>query len=426
MKKTILTAGAVAMTASAASAAGIERTANDYGILFQDGDQANVSISIVNPTISGKYTDEVRGAGRNLGVEGGGKKSSGNMANSYVSVSASYKKDLGENLSFGLFLTDGYGANAAYEEGFYTGLTAEWDSSQISAVLRYGISDRISVYGGPRYVKSSADIAIPGQFFAASAASSAQDAQTAIAALTAAGAPEDHPDLLRAQEGLQRAGAVLAGYAANPDAFNYTAEGEESGDWGYILGAAYEIPDIALRVALTYESSITHEFDTTEVLTGLGVLGAKSKTKVEMPQSVKLDFQTGVAKDTLVFGSVKWTEWSKWEVRTEKYDEITGSEITGFDNDVVTWRLGVGRKFNEQASGFAQVRYEKADGGEASRLAPTDGMLAFGLGGQYTNDNVSMRGGIEYVKLGDAEVADGSKFEGNSAFGFGLSVKVTF
>ncbi len=414
MKKTILTAGAVAMTAGAASAGGIERATNDYGVLFQDGDVASVAVSLVNPTVSGESPD--------------GRKS-GDVANSFSSVAAIYKKDFGENLSFGVFLNTPYGADAEYSDEYFTGLAAEWDSQQIAAVLRYGVTDRISVYGGARYVTSSADITIPGVAFAGRVEASAEEAQQGADYLASIGAADPthpaHVQYLTAVGTANQLNAVLASHNAGSGILDYTAEGDKTGDWGFILGAAYEIPDIALRVGLTWESSITHTFDTHEVLPGLGI-DSKSETDVEMPQSITLDFQSGVAKDTLVFGSVKWTEWSKWEVRPDSFGELTGQEITGYADDTYTWRIGVGRKFNEQASGFAQVRYEKANGGEASRLAPTDGMLAFGVGGQYTNENMTLRGGIEYVNLGDAEVADGTKFEDNSAIGFGLSLKVTF
>ncbi len=55
--------------------------------------------------------------------------------------------------------------------------------------------------------------------------------------------------------------------------------------FGYLLGAAYEIPDIALRVALTYESKTKHKFKDN---TG-------SNFTVEIPQAVTL-LRTAVQK----------------------------------------------------------------------------------------------------------------------------------
>jgi hypothetical protein len=61
-----------------------------------------------------------------------------------------------------------------------------------------------------------------------------------------------------------------------------------------------------------------------------------------------------------------------------------------------------------------------------SRLAPTDGRLSIGLGGQYTEGKHKLRAGIEYVSLGDAEDASGVQFEGNSAIGVGISYTASF
>ena len=33
-------------------------------------------------------------------------------------------------------------------------------------------------------------------------------------------------------------------------------------------------------------------------------------TPIDPPQSVNLDFQTGIAKDTLLFGQIRWVDWS--------------------------------------------------------------------------------------------------------------------
>ena len=46
--------------------------------------------------------------------------------------------------------------------------------------------------------------------------------------------------------------------------------------------------------------------------------------------------------------------------------------------------------------------------------------------GQMVDGNVKLRGGIEYVSLGNAEDASGVKFEDNSAIGMGLSLTVSF
>ncbi len=385
--KTILKAlGALAMTTTLAQAGGIDRSGLSYAILFEQGQRAEIGFSHVNPTVTGTYRPAL----------GGG--STGDMAGGYNTFSLSYKADFGDKLSFGVFAGTPYGADANYSSGAYTGLRAKWESKQVAGILRYKITPAISVYGGLRLVNSQASINIPdalirGGLAAAGAAGNAQ------AAALAAGAP--------------------AGTLA------YSANGASDNKVGYIIGAAFEKPEIALRVGLTYESGVTHKFATVESIAAVPSITGGTTT-VEMPQSVKLDFQTGVAKDTLVFGSIRWSEWSVWEVRPQGYNALTGQNITDFDNDVFTYQLGVGRRLNENLSVFARVGYEKSNGGIASRLAPTDGSKSFGIGGSYTRDKMKITGGIEYVKLGDAIDGSGTVFSGAKAVGVGVSVAFSF
>jgi long-subunit fatty acid transport protein len=363
MKQLIVATAALSCVAGTAFAGGIDRSRISYSILFEEGNYAELSFSRVQPEVSGTYS----GA---FGPFAG--SSTGDMAGDYSSFSLSYKHQFSDRLHLGLFVNSPYGADANYTQGPYTGLAATWDSQQIAGILRYEVTPAISVYGGLRYVKSEAEIFLPASLV---------------------GAP-------------------------------YTANGKTE-DTGYILGAAFEKPEIALRVALTYESGITHDFPTTETWAPLGGT-INTTTRIEMPQSLALDFQSGIAKDTLLFGMIRWAEWSVWEVRPPGYEGVTGLDITSFDNDVITWQLGIGRRLNENLSVFARATYEKANGGIASRLAPTDGSTAIGIGGSYTKDNIKVTAGLEYVQVGDAVDSSGVEFEGNSALGFGVTVGFRF
>ncbi|MEM8980110.1 MAG: outer membrane protein transport protein [Pseudomonadota bacterium] len=362
MTKLMTSVAALTAMTAAASAGGIERAANGYGILFEDGNRLEIGFSTVDPNVKGDYP---------AGLGGG---STGNMAVGYSNLSLSYKHDFSDKFALALFLNQPYGADASYTQGAYTGLAATWDSDALSLVGRYRFTDNISVYGGLRVVRSSADIAIP---------------------------------------------AVLV-------TAPYTAVGDDDTQTGAIVGAAYELPDIALRVALTYEAGFTHSFDTVENWAVAMATNAQGVTEVEIPDAITLDFQTGIAEDTLLFGKIKHTEWSVWEVAPPVYEMITGGAVTGLDNDVTTYQLGIGRRFSENFSGSIRVTYEKSNGGVASRLAPTDGSTGIGIGGRYTMDNVTLSGGLEFVQIGEATDGSGVEFDGNSAFGLGFSVGYQF
>jgi len=173
----------------------------------------------------------------------------------------------------------------------------------------------------------------------------------------------------------------------------YASDYSSGSGTGFIAGAAYERSDIAMRVALTYSSAIALELD--------GTVGA----------------------DTLLFGSVRWAEWS-----AARIDDSLAGPLVSYDEDTVSYTLGVGRRFTDTLSGALTLGYEAEQGGAASNLAPTDGNFSVGLGATYDMGNgLEVTGGVRYVKLGDATTETlGAEFADNSAVAFGLKVGYSF
>ncbi|MEE2944902.1 MAG: outer membrane protein transport protein [Pseudomonadota bacterium] len=363
-------AAGMAVAASTATAGGIERTAQSVAPIFEEGNYFEFSVGSVQPEVSGT-------AG---GID------SVDMAADYTQLGFAYKHQFSDQLSFALIYDQPFGADVAYPTGTgypFAGATAELNTAALTGVLRYQLNDNFSVHGGLRYQTIDATIAIP----------------------------------------------ILAGVGVG-----YTATGEKDGATGYLLGVAYEIPDIALRVALTYNSKIKHEINTPESWGG-GAITREDITEVNTPQSVNLDFQTGIAKDTLLFGGVRWVDWSEFDITPAQFASAppfgSGGSLVDYDDDTITYNIGVGRRFTEEFAGSISLSYEKSLGGFASNLGPTDGKLGVTIGGRYTMDNVTISGGINYTKIGDANtVATAaptiSDFSDNHAFGFGLKVGVTF
>lgn len=357
MKKVLGAGAALLLTTGLAHAGGLDRSGLSISPLFEDGDYAELSFGLVNPSVSGTV--------------GGGTVSSGNMADSYVSLGAAYKTDINDRIAVALIWEEGFGAAVDYtnsDAGYpVPQFTAELSGTVLSAIAKYQINDRFSVHGGLRYVTMSGTVdpaAVPG----------------------------------------------------NP------VEYEKSSDLGYAIGASYEIPDIALRATLTYNSATTHNNTINDPLGGLQTTSGATETgDYTLPQSVNLDFQTGIAQDTLLLASVRWAEWTETAIPTDTVGTID------YDNVVYTYTLGVARRFSDTWSGVARVSYEKANGGLASNLAPTDGSIGITLAGIYTMDNMTVTAGINYSKLGDATAeTTGAEFSGNSAVGVGVSVGYNF
>jgi long-subunit fatty acid transport protein len=360
--------------AAAAHAGGIERTNQVVGIIFQEGTYAEFSFGYVDPSVSGVATAASPTPGA----------SSGNMVESYNLVGAAFRMDLNDQLSFGLIFDQPFGADVAYPQGtgyFAQGSTATLDSNAITAVLRYEFEGNYDIYGGLRYQTLSANAFIP---------------------------------------------FVTPVPGVTPP---YEANGSRDGGLGWLIGAAYEVPEIALRLALTYNSAIDHDLATTEN----SVLGAStSNTPVTTPQSVNIDFQTGIAADTLLFGGIRWVDWSEFDITPQDYQTLTGGSLVSYDSDTITYTLGVGRRINDTWSVSGRVFYEDPTGGFASNLGPTDGLLGAAVAAQYTVGQTQVSFGVSYTDIGDAETTLGgsglaaSNFSGNSAWGAGIRVGYTF
>ena len=420
MKKHLTLTAALMLTTTAASAAGIDRVLTNYGILFETGNYVELSYANVQPEVSGTYSSTPLGPGLPSLAAAGGSDTTGTMSKDFSTLSGSVKYDLTDRLALGMFSNQPFGADAAYTSGFYTGLAAEWNSRGTSVVLKYQATPNVSVYGGVRSIVSQADIAIPDSLVRIRYAGAAAQLQGAAQAAAAAG------DLATAAAlGAQATQLGAVATTAPQGSLGYTATTDSDRQTSYILGAAYERPEIALRVALTYESGYSHEFDTSE---SLPLLGARnSVTTVDMPDVYTLDFQSGVATDTLVFGSIRYATWSDWEVRPDLYNSLPGNPaVVGIEDNSTTYRLGVGRKFTDAVSGFARVTYEPGTDKEVNRLSPTDGSIAYGVGGTYTNGPIKVTAGVEYVQFGDGTDSTGTVFADNDAVAVGVSVGYRF
>ncbi len=168
---------------------------------------------------------------------------------------------------------------------------------------------------------------------------------------------------------------------------------------------------------------------------GLGAYGLpdglKSTTEVKTPQSVNLEFQTGIAEDTLLFGSVRWVDWSEFKI-DPKYFLATAKEGLVELDDTTTYEIGVARQLTESLAGSVAVSYEPGTGKLVSPLAPTNGFWAIALGAAYELGDVTLSGGVRYAWLGDAEPETGTPdvaradFTDNTALSLGFRIAYNF
>lgn len=355
----------VAISAGSVSAGGVDRSGQSIGILFERGNYAELSFGLINPSVSGND------------LAGFGGRGTGGVAGNHNLPGLAIKYDFNDRVSGALIYDQAYGADIDYATAadggsvMLGGTSAKLDSQGITGILRYKFDERFSIHGGIRASQASGDVTLAG-----------------------------------------------AAYSRLPGG-RYAASFDKDWGTGFLLGAAYEIPDIALRVAVTYFSEVKHSFDTRE--NGF----ATGETDVKTPQAVNLDFQTGVAKDTLVFGSIRWVDWKVFQITPP----VLGVSLTDLEN-TTTYTLGVGRKFNDNWSGSIFATYEPKGNQNVSPLAPMTGQLGLGVGAVYTQDNMKVTFGARYVKLGDANAAPSNvpvaRMADNKAVAFGIKVGFSF
>ncbi|MCP9482064.1 transporter [Shimia sp. CNT1-13L.2] len=363
-----LAACGLVLSASTALAGGLDRSGQGINLIFEEGDAFQLRYRYVDPSLSG--TSLVDGS------------STGDVGQSYGNAHFGYKQALNDKLDVALIYDEPYGAHVEYDAAYYlsgtpagTGssplgvLSAEADTQALTGLFRYKLDGGFSLLGGLRLQTAEAQITVP--------------------------------------------------------AAGYTTSSDKPWDLGYIVGVAWEKPEIAARVALTYNSSIKQTLNLTE----LQVLAGPSthSANIETPQSLNLDFQTGVAANTLVFGSIRWVDWSNFALTSPNYPGGSpAGTLVSYDDDAITYTLGVGRKFSERFSGAIQVSYEESQGGTVSDLGPSDGFLSVGIGGTYTSGNTQFSLGVSYIDIGDAITDNGGVFTGNDAWAAGFQITYHF
>lgn len=176
---------------------------------------------------------------------------------------------------------------------------------------------------------------------------------------------------------------------------------------GYVFGAGVERPEIGMKVALTYHTKITHDVAIVETLNGGST--ASSTLTASTPSSFNLDFQTGIAENTLLFGSIRSVQWTQTDLKPALYASSTGGlSLKKFDKDVMTYNVGVARRFTDQWVGAFTYGTEAAEGGTAGPLGPTDGFSKMGLAVTYSAEQADITLAMQKVNNGDTTMAAAS------------------
>ena len=353
MKKIIYT-GLAALLCSipfVANAEGLERINIDPSFMFKEGSNAEIGFANIDPSLPA-----VKGTGSAFTFQSGL-----DVGKSFSALTGSVKTEMGDNFDLGLFYTS-QGNGVGLDYGTITGLQgnvtikADLEIPTLAAIGKYQINDAMSVFIGAKQVsvKSGATLKL--------------------------GTDTDNNVV--------------------PDVTSHWELAKKSGI-GAVYGAAYEMPEIALRVVLTIEDDI----DLKIPATAKGGSAATGTATASIGDAMSLNFQTGVAEDTLLFGNIRRSNWKDNQVKVP-YAVVGLQQISSF-SDGDSYSLGIGRKINDDLSVSISGFYDGSSGGSISELAPTGATRTLSLGGRYAiADNADLSFGGSYSQRGDALTAN--------------------
>jgi long-chain fatty acid transport protein len=341
-----LTAFALLATVSTANAGGFSRGTADTDILYEEGNfNLRAGVTYVSPT---------RKIAKGFAPLGGSLVDT-NYTDAYIVPSAAVKINLSDNARCAATLSQPYGGSVSYAVPF--GTSAK--KSEQFEVTEYGLTC------GYKFDLSKGQAWVLGGIY---------------------------------QESFDYNLSAVGG------AINVKLNSTKA---GFRLGAAYAIPEIALRAELMYRSGTTHDpIGTTTRLaptgTGLdglplGVAAPVASGHGNLPQSVEMKLQSGIAPGWLAFGSVKWTDWSV----TQSLDLTIAPGVNRrnlyFWRDGLTVSGGIGHVFTDKISGAASLTWDRGVGTGWDTSSDT---WTLGAGASIKDDfggELKIGGGITYI-----------------------------
>lgn len=449
--KTLAIAITSLSVASAASAAGLDRSGQDISAFLQDGLYAEASYTYIDADVTGYDNTE-------LGIADLSKYKQGNeigdIAESYDMVRYGVKADVNDVISVGILYDEPFGAAAKYSGnnnfvspnaatsaailqgargevaqavqsgnpaavqqavlgvGIAGGLVetageatqAEVRSRNITGLVGVKLGDNFQVYGGPAYQRIEADVALRGPAY-----------------LTSAG---------------------------------YDAHISSGDGLGWVAGAVFMKPEIALKAALTYRSEIDHENNIAETVPALDYIGqyapdkvaainelakrnGKGTIEITTPESFNFDFQTGINPTTLATAKVRYVPWSNFEIIPPQYNAATTSEtapnglpLVGYDDDQWQVELGLAKRLAPNLAVSGNIGWDSGAGNPTTSLGPIEGYYSVGAGAKFDLDkNWAISAGGKYLMFGDAKGSLPnrkvvSNFEDND--GYVVGVKLSY
>ena len=352
------------------TAEGLERANIDTSFMYESGSYAEFGFGQISPSLPATFQGPLAGLPK-----------LDNVAPSFSISNLAFKTQFGDSIDVGLwYSSSGNGVNIDWGTVGTSTIFADVSMPTTSAIIKYNFSENISLLGG---IKSTS-----------------------------------------------LAGGSSLKLPLNASTFAQYSVSATSGS-GALYGVSYQRPDIALRIELIAEEAISLSPTTDySITTAAGSTPLSGKAAMSVGDAVTLKFQTGIAADTLLFGSIRTSNWKNNQVSVPTMPGAPLSAVSSFD-DGQAYTLGVGRRVNDDLSLSISFLNDPSTGGNigVSDLAPTYGTNSVSLGAKVAiSDNASLSLGGTYSQRGDVASTSvyGAKLSNSSVTTIGGKISFSF
>jgi long-subunit fatty acid transport protein len=219
----------------------------------------------------------------------------------------------------------------------------------------------------------------------------------------------------------------------------------------YVVGSAFENPDIALRAEIllqpsskikttgTYTSAAV-DFPTAIENMGYtdipaGVTGSFAAT-LNTPEMITLNFQSGIAADTLITGSIHQAKWKSSQVNVDVSTVVpainTAAAVSSDFSDSTKYSIGLARKFSSSLSGSVSYNQEVGSGSTStSTFTMSNGSKSLNLGFRYSFEQANLSVGVSQTMFNDVTVDANAltspiEYKNNTATTVGIKLSTNF
>lgn len=224
------------------------------------------------------------------------------------------------------------------------------------------------------------------------------------------------------------------------DQDNYSAQLNGSKEWAYLLGLAYEIPELAFRLSIFFHNQVEHSlkgYVQAPAPDLSGVLSSSLRAKTITPKALNLRLQSGIAENWLAFVNLRWGDWSSVDEIVVQAGALS-QQLSLFANDTLNYEIGLATRINDRLNlggQFASL-IELNEPGLPDKLSGTNlrnpqaDRYSMSFGGNYlVSERIKVGLSASYYYLQHGRFSDNAytvKLETSHAFVFSGTLQYSF